>query len=141
MLMLAPLIDGMTTRDVSRRLTAAQALQLFEDLHPQASDEQLDTDPYQCEWYDRRYDDVQVDKWAGLPPEFVRAWGHFREPKLPLWTRVLRSICKPLWGYYTVQWIRRIARSCTRAFCGVGRMLNWGGSVGLVTGHFPPILQ
>jgi hypothetical protein len=35
--MLAPLFDKMTTRDVSQRLTAAEALEFFEDFLPEIS--------------------------------------------------------------------------------------------------------
>jgi len=59
--MLAPLIDGMVARDINRRLTASQALQLFEELYPQIPRDRLDSHPGPSQWPDFRYDAIEVD--------------------------------------------------------------------------------
>jgi hypothetical protein len=71
--MLAPLIDGMITRNIARRFTAAQALRFFEDLYLQTTDEMLNFDP---EWHiaqDMVFDDIRADRLRNLPDVFVRA--------------------------------------------------------------------
>jgi hypothetical protein len=82
--MLAPLIDGMVTRHVNARLTASQALQLFEELYSQIPRDQLDSRPGPPQWLNFRYDAIEVDRWQNLPEDFVRTWSRFREPKIPL---------------------------------------------------------
>jgi hypothetical protein len=109
--MLAPLIDGMVTRDVNARLTASQALQLFEELYPQIPRDQLDSRPGPSQWLDFRYDAIEVDRWQNLPEDFVRTWSRFREPKTPLWMRVLRRLCRSVWCYYTIRWLKRVSHN------------------------------
>lgn len=109
--MLAPLIDGMVTRNIARRFTAAQALQFFEDLYLKTTYEQLHVNPGWPEGQDVVFDDIRADRWRNLPGDFVRAWSHLREPKVPLRTRVLRRICKNVWCHYAVLSARRVLRS------------------------------
>ena len=112
--MLAPLMDGMTTRDLTRRFTASQALQFFEDFYPQLSNQVLDTTPPKQSSGGAFYD--EVDRWSHLPDDFLRVWSHLREPKLPLWSKLLRRICEADWGYVTVQWVRRFTRFVYHGF-------------------------
>jgi hypothetical protein len=106
--MLAPLIDGMVTRNIARRFTAAQALRFFEDLYVRIGDEQLNLNlnPQWPAAQDVVFDDIRADRWKNLPDDFVRTWCHLQEHKLPLRTRILRRICKNDSCYYTVMWAR-----------------------------------
>ncbi len=106
--MLAPLLDGMVRRDVSSRLTAAQALDFFEQLLPTADLEgcpppppvtYLDEDDGYA-WYET------YDRWADLPDQFVRQWGHLREPPVPRATRILRWMCRRVWLASVIRGLR-----------------------------------
>ena len=109
--MLAPLIDGMVTRNVARRFTAAQALEFFEELCLQISQEQLSFNPgWHAAGQPFVYDDIRADRWRNLPDEFVRAWSHLREPKVPMKTRLLCRICRNVWCRRTVMLIRHFCR-------------------------------
>ncbi|CAK5265989.1 unnamed protein product [Mycena citricolor] len=88
---LAPLFDGMLHWHVPSRLTAPQALELFRSLRAEYSD--LDSKPLPA-IQDRFIHVSEYDRWAGLPDDFVRRWGHLRTPPVP-WTRAfLRRICR-----------------------------------------------
>jgi len=110
--MLAPLIDGMVTRNIARRFTAAQALQFFEELCLQITHEQLNFNPgWHAAGQPFVFDDIRADRWRNLPDDFVRAWSHLREPKVPLRTRLLRRICQNIWCCNTIMLARRFLRS------------------------------
>lgn len=102
--MLAPLLDSMITRDLSRRFTAAEALRFFKDMREGLTPTQLKA-PVDGE-VDLLPEDY--DRWAGLPKEFVQRWSSFREPPVPRSTKILRAICKHEIGYRFVQHIRRL---------------------------------
>ena len=108
--MLAPLIDGMITRNISRRFTAAQALHFFEDLYSQTTQEQLNFNPGSpCP--DMAFDDIRVDRWRNLQDDFVQTWSHLRDPPVPMSTIILHCICKNVWCYDTVLWARHLFKS------------------------------
>ncbi|KAF9034969.1 hypothetical protein BDZ89DRAFT_1011715 [Hymenopellis radicata] len=109
--MLAPLLDGMTTWDIDARLTAEQALQLFESLYPQVDELILTERPRKLDNNGPAppYDDY--DRWSQLSPEFVREWSHFRTPKLPVMRRVLRWVCRYTFGAALVRSVRRLVDS------------------------------
>ncbi|CAK5265986.1 unnamed protein product [Mycena citricolor] len=88
---LVPLFDQMLHWHVPSRLTASQALELFRLLRAEYSD--LDDRPLPA--VKKRFIHVsEYDRWAGLPPDFVKRWGHLRTPPVP-WTRsFLRRICR-----------------------------------------------
>ena len=110
--MLAPLIDGMVTRNIARRFTAAQALEFFDKLRLQISHEQMSFNPgWHAAGQPFVFDDIRADRWWNLPDNFVRAWSHLREPKVPLRTRLLRRICQNVWCRRTVMLVRRFCRS------------------------------
>ena len=105
--MFAPLMDRMTTADLSRRFTAGEALEFLEARASELSQEELEyfvPPPPQ----DYLAFNEQVDRWKGLPDEFIKTWGHFREPKLSFQMRLLRKICDHDWGLIAVQLVRRI---------------------------------
>jgi hypothetical protein len=106
--MFAPLLDRMTTRDISRRFTAGQALEFLENFASELSQEQLQDPAPRWEPYLPPHD--KFDRWSGLPDTFIKEWGHFREPKLTFQIRLLRWICDYEWGYKLVQWVRQIIK-------------------------------
>ncbi|KAF8526772.1 hypothetical protein JB92DRAFT_3227442 [Gautieria morchelliformis] len=67
--MFAPLMDRMTTRDISRRFTASQALEFLESFASELTLEQLEfpAPPWN---HGHPYD--KYDRWAGLPDTFIR---------------------------------------------------------------------
>ena len=106
--MFAPLMDRMITRDLSRRFTAPEALEFLERFASELTEEQLQLPgPFQVQ---RGISYEQFDRWKGFPEEFIKNWGHFREPKLSFQIWLLRKLCKYHWGYTAVQWTRRNVR-------------------------------
>ncbi|KAF8968979.1 kinase-like domain-containing protein [Flammula alnicola] len=104
--MLAPLLDRMTTRDLRRRFTAAEALQFFEDMRSQLTDVQLETFEYPPHYEDFKYYD-EYDRWQHVPPDFAAKWAAYREPPLPFTIKVIRTITLSEWfPPYVVPWIR-----------------------------------
>ena len=105
--MFAPLMDQMTTRNLSRRFTASQALEFLEGFASRLTREQLQfpAPPGIISWRRVPYEDF--DRWEHLPDKFIKDWGHFREPKPSSWIRYLCQICDYDWGYTFVQWVRR----------------------------------
>ena len=107
--MFAPLMDQMTTRNISRRFTASQALEFLEGFASGLTREQLQSPaPPEVTVGRARYDGF--DRWKGLPEKFIKDWGHFREPKPSFWIRFLCQICDYAWGYMFVQWVRKTIR-------------------------------
>ncbi|KAF8526764.1 hypothetical protein JB92DRAFT_1071880 [Gautieria morchelliformis] len=115
--MFAPLMDRMTTRDISRRFTASQALEFLESFASELTLEQLEFPAPPWNPTLPPYD--KYDRWAGLPDTFIKDWDNFREPKPTFQIRLLRQICDCRicdyeWGYKLVQWVRRIIRFCQK---------------------------
>ncbi|KAF8905858.1 hypothetical protein CPB84DRAFT_1771358 [Gymnopilus junonius] len=96
----------MTIRDLERRFTAVEALQLFKEMFSQLKETQLAT-PF---WED----DLEVcvpynkyDRWRNLPLHFTKTWAIYTEEHLiPLMTKFLRWLCRREWIYHTVVYIR-----------------------------------
>ena len=111
---LAPLLDGMITRNVSARFTAADALAFLEDQYAELDDEQRHRMEPKVNWetYDSNYE--THDRWTGLPPDLVRKWSHLREPKLPWTTKTLRWLCEYQWAQKTVRSLRRLTAYLSR---------------------------
>ncbi|KAF8490577.1 hypothetical protein JB92DRAFT_1304338 [Gautieria morchelliformis] len=92
----APLMDRMTTRDISRRFTASQALEFLERFASELTQEQLE---FPALPRDPSYPPYEsYDRWTGLSDTFIKDWGHFREPKLTFQFRLLRRICDYEWA-------------------------------------------
>jgi len=104
--MLAPLLDQMTTRDIGRRFTAQQAIKFLEEFSCGMSHEDLEQSPPPrtdlCNWMSYE----EYDRWRYLPEDFLRNWGHLREPKPSSTIKLLRYICEFHWGRVVVQLIR-----------------------------------
>ncbi|KAG6887184.1 hypothetical protein C0995_000582 [Termitomyces sp. Mi166 len=105
--MLAPLFDMMTTRNITRRFTASEALKFFEEqIEPLTPGlEKIGCRPLA---HTGRYD--AFDRWKDLDPEFVKKWAEFREPPVPRHIRTLRTFCERLWGWRLVHRIRHLGR-------------------------------
>ncbi|CAK5280766.1 unnamed protein product [Mycena citricolor] len=89
---LAPLFDRMLHWHVPSRLTASQALELFRLLRAEYSD--LDDQPLSA--VKKHFIHVsEYDRWAGLPPDFVRRFDDYRIVYLFVWgdgsAKILRS--------------------------------------------------
>ncbi|KAF8875326.1 hypothetical protein CPB84DRAFT_1796562 [Gymnopilus junonius] len=114
---LAPLLDRMTTRDLERRFTALEALQFFEDMLSRMTETQLAT-PFWDDNFEVYLPFDKYDRWVNLPPDFTKTWAIYKEPPLPLITKLLRWICGYNWVYHTVAFIRwtiyRLAHLPTR---------------------------
>ncbi|KAG6808612.1 hypothetical protein H0H92_003496, partial [Tricholoma furcatifolium] len=104
----APFFDRMTTRDLSRRFTASEALGFFEK-------HVLGRDNFDLLELNEDYTSYDVyDRWDGLDPRFVEKWASFREPPIPLHIRFLRRLCEHSWGYRLVTWARLTGRFVKR---------------------------
>ncbi|KAF8177832.1 other/AgaK1 protein kinase [Pholiota molesta] len=94
--MLAPLLDKMTTQDVKSRFTAAEALQFFEDMYLELTEDQLTLEEYpNPKGIMIRHD--EYDRWEDLPEDFQRKWAAYRNPRTPFITRALRTIYFKQW--------------------------------------------
>ncbi|KIY46505.1 hypothetical protein FISHEDRAFT_75531 [Fistulina hepatica ATCC 64428] len=96
--MLAPLIDSMVTDDLSRRFTASEALQFFEQTVDSVPVENLDVRvcyplPFEGSVRYLSPELVYWDRWVGLPPDFVAKWSAYRVQKPNVLTRMLRWFC------------------------------------------------
>ncbi|RDB20454.1 Cyclin-dependent kinase 6 [Hypsizygus marmoreus] len=90
---LAPFLDRMVTRTLSRRFTASEALHHFEAwIYPQMTEEQLKIRTTPCPEDARDLYEV-YDRWAGLDPEFIQKWAGLREPPIPFSVRLMRHLC------------------------------------------------
>ncbi|KAF9562453.1 hypothetical protein CPC08DRAFT_687690 [Agrocybe pediades] len=102
---LAPFLDRMTTRDLAKRFTASEALDFFENMTSQLTEHELRLIlPPISPFLEAIY--YEYDRWANLPKEFVEKWAHYREPPIPLTTKILRSICDTDWGGRVLPLIR-----------------------------------
>ena len=96
--MLAPFLDRLITRDVSKRFTAEQALQFLEDeVLPNTTEEQMavkERPEDTCHTLTYEY----YDRWEGLSEEFQRRWAAYREPLgVPVTSRILRYLRNIEW--------------------------------------------
>ena len=112
--MFAPLMDRMITADLSRRFTASEALDFLEGFASKMTEEELEHYVPPRSPCSVGYENV--DRWKGLSEEFIKTWGHFREPKPSFQIRLLRRICDREWGLAAVQWARRIRLRFGRFF-------------------------
>ena len=113
--MLAPLLDKMTTRDISRRFTAAEALHFFEVLRSDMTETQLSVTEYPAE---TSYSYDQHDRWVGLPVGFQQKWAAYREPAIPFVTKFLRSICYDTKYNFPAMFVRSIRLFCSTLILG-----------------------
>lgn len=93
--MLAPLLDRMLARDPDARFTAAEALAFLDEFHDgyraDGGINVLQKWPLDRDHVDR---EVVVERWTGLPEEFVREWSRFREPPMSRTGRLLQAACE-----------------------------------------------
>lgn len=110
--MLAPLMDGMITRDIKARFTAAEALAFLESFRVNLDPEVLTRRPTEASntlwncW----------DRWAGLPKDFVDQWSADRDPPPTYSFRLLQKICGYDFGWRTVTRLREVARDVGALF-------------------------
>ncbi|KAJ7065312.1 hypothetical protein C8F01DRAFT_1125115, partial [Mycena amicta] len=105
--LLAPLLDGMVTRNVVARLSASDALAFFRRMRDEMSPEDRQS-PCLERTYMEQSEYETYDRWNGLPVWFSERWGHMRAPlTIPLWTRVLRLICQYEWTASVLEFLRR----------------------------------
>ena len=106
--MLAPLFDKMVDADPSKRFTAKEALQFFEEQYAMLTEEQLDSKPAGIpENKDFTHPEL-CDRWIGLPEEFVKAYGHLRMSKIGLSSKIMRFLCRNWRIRYSIQYLRRL---------------------------------
>ncbi|CAA7268456.1 unnamed protein product [Cyclocybe aegerita] len=104
--LLAPLLDGMITRNISRRFTAAQALQFLETELGQLPDKHLEQEFYEATDV-TEYD--KYDRWRLLPSNLVQKWAVYKEPPLPATTRFLRWLYSFESLVHVIPFVRRAA--------------------------------
>ncbi|KAG6867196.1 hypothetical protein C0993_012328 [Termitomyces sp. T159_Od127] len=106
--MLAPLLDRMTTRNITRRFKASEALQFFEEQVVPLTPERVLSFAAESNHRYVTYD--YYDRWKYLDPDFVAKWAAYREPPVPYHIRFLRKICSSAWVFRIVSSIRRLGR-------------------------------
>ncbi|KAH9477406.1 Serine/threonine-protein kinase 1 [Psilocybe cubensis] len=90
---LAPLIDKMTTWDISQRFTASEALIFFEERLAEVPEEEL------CDYSGaisphKAY--LEWDIWEDVPAEFAEEWKSYRTPPIPWHLRTFRFLDRHL---------------------------------------------
>ena len=98
--MLVPLFDRMTTHDLTRRFTADEALEFFQNEYSQLTKEQLGCHTY----YDSNRSSSEC--WDLIPRHLAEKWACHRTPPVPLSYPVLRWLCKRRPMEHVVPWIR-----------------------------------
>ncbi|KAJ3506405.1 hypothetical protein NLJ89_g6885 [Agrocybe chaxingu] len=106
--LLAPLLDGMTTRNIPRRFTASEALEFLEARLSEVPDKHLQQ-PFLAASQSGMYD--RYDRWQHVPPDFAQKWAMYREPRLPVMTRFLRWLCSFEAMLHVIPFIRRTMSS------------------------------
>jgi hypothetical protein len=106
---LAPLFDKMVAHDVHRRFTAQEALQFFESCVTTVPSEAMAVFPNRAPRPRPTYE--AYDRWAAVPPQLVREWGHLREVPVSGVQSFLRHTCKTRsWAGPTLRFVRRVLR-------------------------------
>ncbi|EPQ53938.1 hypothetical protein GLOTRDRAFT_44528, partial [Gloeophyllum trabeum ATCC 11539] len=108
---LVPLLDHMTTDDISRRFTAAEAYHFIDETISNMSEVELSAEvPEEVLGKMPSLEDL----WKSLPQEFILQWRAYRSPPLSWSTRILRFIStrftyniNPL-GFRFLAFVRRI---------------------------------
>ena len=98
--MLAPLFDRMTTHYLTRRFTADEALDFFQNEYSTLREEQLNrlVTP-DC-------GGSNFDCWDRIPPRLGEKWACHRTPPVPPSYPVLHWLCKRRPMEHVVPWIR-----------------------------------
>lgn len=99
---LAPLIDGMLTWQVEKRLTAQEALCFFDEMSSELTATDLGRPSPEHEGA------LDIDHWAGISPELTVRWAHMRTPPRPLRIYLLRTLCKCRPGRFLTRTVRRV---------------------------------
>ena len=105
---LAPFLDRMVTRNVTKRFTAEQALQFFENVVlTEVTEDQLNI-PRHRKRRNTAYE--FYDRWAGLSDEFKARWAEYREPLgIPFSWKVIRY-------FLAIEWLPSMMIPNTRLF-------------------------
>ncbi|KAJ3822884.1 kinase-like domain-containing protein [Lentinula raphanica] len=126
---LAPLLDRMTTHELSNRFTARQAhafaqKYLLDGLSEKQLQQSLtlslnqpststpgNNSPHQNRTYSLTSPWTSYDRWANLPPSFFTEfpqWSEYVTPPLPRWKRWLRRGCETEEGRRRIKRIRKV---------------------------------
>ncbi|KAJ3501983.1 hypothetical protein NLJ89_g9094 [Agrocybe chaxingu] len=102
---LAPLLGGMVTYDISKRFTAAEALSFLYENRKLLTEQQLSavpsTDMDNPDILSQTWD--QRDRWSGLSAEDLARWGRYRETMPNYFERtVIGWLCCRMWGWRIV---------------------------------------
>jgi hypothetical protein len=96
----------MTTHNLRKRFTAAEALEFFADIYGTLTEDQLNALVPPMHDPSIRH---EINPWAGVPEHFAKTWAPYRSPDISLATLALRWICQTEKGYAAVRWIRKTA--------------------------------
>ncbi|KAG6811982.1 hypothetical protein H0H92_005016 [Tricholoma furcatifolium] len=101
----------MTTRDISKRFTASEALLFFEEHVDRltSSQEALTCPATPLQTYLTPFN--VYDRWNGLDSTFVLKWSAYREPPIPRHVQFLWWFCDRPWGRWLVLLVRRCSRN------------------------------
>jgi hypothetical protein len=104
---LAPLLDGMVTANIDKRLTAREALDFFEEECANLTKDQLRMTPSRPAEFHNRFSWDHCDRWESLTPALKTKWARYCMEK-PSWlARQLQSLrSMGLRGAYTVYYLR-----------------------------------
>jgi hypothetical protein len=98
--MLVPLFDRMTTHDLTRRFTADEALEFFQNEYSELTEEQLN------HLVAPNRGGSRFNCWDRIPPHLAVKWACHRTAPVPLSYPVLRWLCRRRPMEHVVPWIR-----------------------------------
>ncbi|KJA15148.1 hypothetical protein HYPSUDRAFT_194631 [Hypholoma sublateritium FD-334 SS-4] len=115
---LAPLLDGMVTADLDKRLSAVEALSFFKTEKEKLTEDELNLQVDTAVSGEARVHYWRTyDRWAHVPPEFKKRWKHYQMTK-PSWfgkfiRRVIQSSDR---GAFIVYKVRRFEKLIQTSF-------------------------
>jgi hypothetical protein len=98
----------MTTRFITKRFTAAQALAFLDARLEEASASDLAKSCALASSAIAEYD--CYDRWQGLPPAFVKKWEVYRQLPIPLRVKLLRKLNLSHLRFRLTSWILKCFR-------------------------------
>lgn len=106
--LLAPLIDGMTTRTIRKRFTANQALEFLKANLDTLTDDKLEKAFYKPGQYVLYY--LYDGRWDQVPDDLAQRWDKYKEPPLPRTAKFMRWICEIEKVASFIRIMRRVGR-------------------------------
>lgn len=115
---LAPLLDGMVTADLNKRLSAVEALSFFKAEKEKLTEDELNLRVDAAVAGEARVHYWRTyDRWAHVPPELKKRWKHYQMTKPSWFGRFIRRVIESSdHGAFIVYKVRRFERLIQTSF-------------------------